>query len=207
MRDTSKRLDVEEEKEMRKRYLKRGLPRSEGRDEQPRHSKRLMSSNIGLPGNTITWPYEGEESSLNFWLTKSNIVEKSDQVRLENPYTHDLQFMTDNEEGLRWRLQNALYKFDESIGTGVLMQLVFKDKNKIDKLAYSARPAGRKFVFWPRGAERLIEKPTELIDTMARQPSLFGEDNPIDATQTRVVLTTDKLLDLKKKQQSRYAYQ
>lgn len=190
LRDSVCRTDIEAEKEKRKEYLARGIP-SHNKDWY--HKENLLSCNVGLVGNSIT-EYDTGESTLYFWLKKQNV----------NPVYLDIGSESQTITGqnlLRDNLEKALDEFDSATKSGVLLQLAFKNKKKLDKIAYSARPFGYKQEYKVTknkdGFTRVnkIEKPTDIIDAMMQQPSGFEPSHKIDTPQMRVVLTADKLLD------------
>ncbi len=189
LRDTICRADLKAEKATRKKYLKHGVPRPEV-DMEKHHAANLLSCNIGVAGNSL----EGaSSSSLEYWLKKKNA--NLPAVDLEK--TLESRNLI-GEKTVKEKLQNALDEFKLSTTTGVLLQLVFKNKKKVDDIMYSSQPFGYKqeYEFGEKEPRLKLAKPTTIIDTIMQQPSAFEKNKyQINTPQMRVVLTADQLLD------------
>jgi len=198
------RTDIEAEKKKREEYLARGISYEsfEG-DFNVLHSKNLLSCSIGLgdisPG----------DSSLSFWLSKSNIALP---LNLKLSIGSKSQ-LTPHIYSLKEKLQKALHEFDESTKTGVLLQIAFKNKKMIDKIMYPSGPGGYKTPYqrswWRKLANKsgwawgkklardtdiFLAKASNVFDALMQKPSEF-EYEYIDSFQVRVVLTADKMLN------------
>jgi hypothetical protein len=181
-RDIDQHQDRSREKAIRKDYLAIGTVN----DEIPRNSEYLMACSVGLPAT-------GEkESSLYFWLQNTNMQRRVfPPMQFSGQYGSTLDSVADE-------LNKEVSALRRSTGTGILLQVAFKDKNKLDKLMYSSAGFGLKnrYHVGEKESKRILEKPKEVIETMMHKPSEFRTDDlQSNAPQTRIVLTGDQLLD------------
>lgn len=193
LRDTSScKSTPEGQKKLRKDWIsKQG-----GMDEK--HADYLLSCNIGVAGSTaIPMRQEGTFSStIRFWLQKYNV---------KSIYNRPVRFKLDDKDvadSIKGDLNDAISQYANTTKTGTLLQLIFKDKALANKVMYNAYPGGMKREYAGKNVQETIsalsEKPSTLEKSLATSPtyeSEIPEYNRLENLQTRIALTTDKLLD------------
>lgn len=167
------------EKDKRKEYL------ATGTWDDHSEAEHLMSCSIGLSSSA-----EGE-SSLYFWLQKRTARNTSPPIQFSGQYGPEMT-------NLAKELNDEVGNLHNALETGVLLQMISKDKSLLNKLMYTSAPYGYKHTYslGTRESERKLNTSTELIEAMTQKPSEFSTHQPqLGNPQTRVILTADKMLD------------
>jgi hypothetical protein len=157
-------------------------------------ASELLSCNPAVTSNISM--IEGGECSLDAWNNPTGRP-LYEEKKVDELFNHSSQLRTYSVQYLK-KINAAIKTFRNTVKTGVLLQLVFKDPKLLQETVYPSRRLGKKRSvninksWWPFG-----KKSTDVIKIMEAfkktEPALNQKD--IDIIQYRVVLTDDKLLD------------
>lgn len=149
----------------------------------------LLSCNPAIISNLSS---DGE-CTLTFWAYKVNIDEEYNlDKQLEliiSQAEKTLNYLIDKD-----RIKNAILKL-EKLTTGVLLQLVFKNKELLEQCTYVSEPYGIKRHVCNIVNQTELTSPHQIMELYSKSPESFSPDD-IDDIQYRLILTQDKLLDV-----------
>ncbi len=180
---------LERQSKKRHRYVKHGIIL--GDDAQKHHRKYLLSCNWALTGNML----RPSSSTISYFAQNFNKYCPS--------FNYDCiceqYIISHNAKKSIPQLQQSVAHFVQQTNHGILLQLLFKDKNLFRDTTYLSAPGGQKYQ--PENLKRKIfgsiESPDVFLNKITQKNiSLPYQFAPLDYQQLRVILTHDKLLDV-----------
>lgn len=173
----------------RRTYIKHGIIL--GNDAQKHHRKYLLSCNWSLTGNLL----RPTSSTLQYFAQNFN--------KYTPPFNYDYicnqYIFAHYTKRFIPVFKKSFSKLINKTNHGILLQLIFKDKNLFRDTAYLSAPGGQKYQ--PENLKRKIFASIETPDIFLQKISHKNNSLPyqfasLDYQQLRIILTHDKLLDI-----------
>jgi hypothetical protein len=181
-RDISK---GKEEKTLREQFI------AKGSTDDIRDREFLLSCNPAITSNLGNYG----SCTLDYWDSKINMIAiKTGEVsNIMQEFIAKYDVLGFYVNSYKKELLKHVHALNEQLKSGVLLQVVFKDPSLVEKCAYVSFPGGKKrTACLPEGQTSNVEK---IMQAYSKEvPALTSTD--INQIQYRIVLTSDKLLDV-----------
>ena len=182
---TKKKTHLNKKKAKTKRhfYLKKEIKNDH------EHVQYLLSCNYALTGNLF---FHGE-CTLKYFIEKRNIA----YISIDTKTITEQYSFTKHIQKYTKKIRKSINKFNRSNNESILLQLIFKDKNLLNKTSYLSKAYGEKYNFFNKANDPQNTQ-TELLYSYIKKHNhvIQHKFQDIDHQQIRVILTHDKLLDV-----------
>ncbi|HEV2917455.1 MAG TPA: hypothetical protein VGW78_06960, partial [Candidatus Babeliales bacterium] len=175
----------QEEKTLREQFIEKGTSDDLYDREFLLSCNPALTSNLSSPGSC----------TLAYWHNKMSTIkittDETSDIMQEFIDKYDILGLYVNS--YKKELLKYVHDLNENLKSGVLLQVVFKDPKLVEKCVYASAPGGKqRIVCLPEGQTSNIAKIMQVYSKEV--PVLTSTD--IDQIQYRIVLTSDKLLDV-----------